>query len=153
MDITSFDMRWEIGGSGWATLTWIADDDALKVITSYTGHGLRSLLRAAADLRLGSSASLAWLSDEPHAHVFVFTGAAEYVYVQILVLPDEYAEDPWVGAKRCWDGRVPVEALTTAAARMAQTVLDRYGEAGYKQAWRNMPFPSTELAILQGEHA
>ncbi len=144
-------MRWEIVGSGWAKLTWIADDDLLEVITSYTGHGLQSLLRAAADLQLGSSASFAWLSDEPHAHVFVFSGAAEYVYAQILVVPDEYAEDPWIGAKRRWAGRVPVQAFIKAAARMAQTVLDQYGEAGYEKAWRNMPFPSRELAMLQDE--
>jgi hypothetical protein len=94
VDITSFDMRWEIVGSGWAKLTWIADDDVLEVLTSYIGHGLQDLLRAAADLRLGSSAPLAWLSDEPHAHIFIFAGAAEHVYVQILVVPNENAEDP-----------------------------------------------------------
>ncbi|GIF09950.1 hypothetical protein [Actinoplanes siamensis] len=151
MDVTSFDMRWEIVGSGWAKLTWIADDDELQVITSYTGHGLQGLLRAAVDLHLGSGSSLAWLSDEPHAHVFLFTGAAEHVYVQILRLPDEYAEDPWIGAKRRWAARIPVRAFITAAVNMAQAVLDQYGETGYKQAWRNMSFPSHELAVLRSE--
>lgn len=146
-------MRWEIVGPGWAKLTWVADNQVLEMTTSYTGHGLQSLLQAAADLRHGSSASLAWLSDEPHAHVFVFTGAAERVYAQILVVPDEYAEDPWAGAQRRWAGRVPVVALITAAARMAQTVLDQYGEAGYQRAWRDMPFPSRELAALQRERS
>lgn len=146
-------MRWDIVGSGWARLTWAADDEVLEIGTSYTGHGLRSILQAAADLHHGSSASLAWLSNEPYAHVFVFTGAAEYVYVQILHVPDEYAEDPWVGAKRRWTGRVAVASLAAAATRMAQAVLNEHGEAGYRKAWRDMPFPTRQLAMLQSERS
>ncbi|GAA0918703.1 hypothetical protein GCM10009557_90050 [Virgisporangium ochraceum] len=70
-------------------MTWVADDEALEIDTSYTGHGLQSLLRAVGDLKGGSSAFVAWLSDEPCAHVFVFTGATDYVYVQVLHLPNE----------------------------------------------------------------
>jgi hypothetical protein len=94
--------------------------------------------------------SLAWLSDEPHAHIFVFTGAAEYVYAQILLVPNENAEDPWTGAERRWAGRIPVDALVAGAARMGQAMLDQYGETGYQKAWRNMPFPAANSRRTSG---
>lgn len=144
-------MRWEITNIGSATLTWIADHETLEIRTTYVGHGLQSVLQAAADLSHGSSASIAWLSNEPHAHVIVFTGAAEYVSAQILHIPNENATDPWVGTKRLWAGRVPVGAFTAAATRMAQTVLNEHGETGYQREWGDIPFPTRELALLQTE--
>jgi hypothetical protein len=146
-------MHWKIRGIGSATLTWIADDEALEIPTTYVGDGLQSLLQAAADLHYGSSASVAWLSNEPHAHVLVFTGAAEYVYVQIVRIVDESAVDPWAGAKRHWAGRVSVGAFTAAATRMAHAVLQEHGEAGYQREWGDIPFPARELALLERERA
>jgi hypothetical protein len=151
VDITSFDMRWNITNIGSARLTWIADHETLEIRTTYVGHGFQSLLQAAADLFHGSSASIAWLSNEPHAHVIVFTSADEYVYVQILHIPNENAADPWAGTKRLWAGRVPVSAFTAAATRMAQAVLNEYGETGYQREWRDIPFPTRELALLRTE--
>lgn len=108
-------------------------------------------MRAAVDLRRGSSGTIAWLSGEPSAHVFLFKGAAEYVWVDIIYIPNEAAEDPWEGAERRWAGSLRVEEITQAAMRMAQAVWDEHGEAGYLQLWDGTPFPREELLILRGE--
>lgn len=149
MDIGAFAMRWDLVGPGSANLTWAVDDDLLTLRTTYVGNGLQSLLQAALDLRIGSSATLASLPTEPGAHVFVFGGAAEEVYVQILFLRDEYAHDPWLGARRRWVGRIRVDAFVTATTHMAEAVLAEHGEAGYRRAWGDIPFPSRELTLLQ----
>jgi hypothetical protein len=149
MDIGAFAMRWDVVGPGSANLTWAVDDELLELRTTYVGNGLRSLLQAALDLRNGSSASIASLPTEPGAHVFLFGGAGERVYVQILFLKDEYAEDPWLGARRRWAGRIRVDAFVTATTDMGQAVLDQHGDAGYRRAWRDIPFPSRELNRLQ----
>ncbi|WP_433794721.1 hypothetical protein [Actinoplanes sp. CA-252034] len=149
MDMGGFGMDWKIVGTGSANLTWAVGEELLELRTTYVGDGLQSLLQAALDLRIGSSATLAWLPTEPGAHVFVFGGAAEEVNVQILFLRDEYAKDPWQGARRRWVGRIRVDAFTAATAKMAQTVLEQHGEVGYRRAWGDIPFPSQQLTLLQ----
>ena len=148
---TSFDLRWELRGSGWATLTVRAGAEELRVITSYVGHGLQSFLRAAADLRIGSHGSWAWLPDEPQAHILLFAVVGADVAVRVLWVPDETAEDPWAGARTEWFGRVRLDAFLDAADRMGRAVLDEHGADGYRRRWRDMPFPHAELDLLCGE--
>jgi hypothetical protein len=123
----------------------------MKVRTSDIDHGLQSLMRAAADLHRGSNATIAWVSDEPSAHVFLFRNATDYVSVDIVLLASETAEDPWKAAERRWSGRIRVEVLTEAVLRMAQAVWDEHGAAGYQRLWDGMAFPEKELLILRGE--
>ncbi|GAA1401164.1 hypothetical protein GCM10009662_23940 [Catellatospora coxensis] len=52
------------------------------------GDGLSSVLRAALDLKLGSSATIAYLPGEPGGHLIFFVGADNgTVYVQVVFFP------------------------------------------------------------------
>lgn len=152
MKVSDLTLRWTIRDYGSARLMWVADQEVIEIAMTYIDDGLRSLLRAALDLRLGSTATVAGLSGEPAGHVIVFAGAAEDVYIQIVHLPRyEAGGDPWQDAKRRWAARVPVRSYITAATSMAEAVLAEHGVDSYQRLWGDITFPSAELASLQAE--
>jgi hypothetical protein len=145
-------LEWMITGYGSATLTWSVDGAAILIRTTYMGDGLRSILSAANDLKLGSRASLAYLLREPSGHLFLFAGARTAdVYVQIAFFPylDHSEERRWSGGELVWSGLVNVGSLLGAVRDMAESLLERHGFDGYGREW-GMPFPLDELTRLQG---
>jgi hypothetical protein len=142
-------MNWTITSSAWARFTWTADDFELAISTSYLDKSVEQLLRAALDLQLGSSATTAGVYGMPAGYMFLFGGAMEDVYVQILRMPDLQQEDPWVGVTRVWAERISVAAFMRATAGMAQAVLDEHAGDGYGGLWEGRPFPTEELASLK----
>ncbi|BEL05730.1 hypothetical protein Q0Z83_039210 [Actinoplanes sichuanensis] len=152
MSIEQLDLHWALGDTGWAWLTWTADDDVVEIRTSYLDHGLLSLMRAAVDLKRGSSATIAQLSGEPSAHFFLFRTAVEQVSVDVVYVPDLYAADRWTGAELRWTGETHVDVVTQAVLSMAQAVWDEHGAAGYQRLWDGKAFPEEELRVLSGEH-
>jgi hypothetical protein len=85
-----------------------ADDDVVEIRTSDLDHGLLSLVRAAVDLKRGSSATIAQLAGEPSAHFFLFRTAVEQVSVDVVYVPDLYAESRRTGTELRWRGCTPV---------------------------------------------
>jgi hypothetical protein len=142
-------MSWTITSPAWARFTWTADDFEWGISTSYLDKSLDGLLRAALDLRLGSSATTAGIYGMPGGYMFLFGGAAEDVYLQILSMPDLQQRDPWIGVTRVWGERIPVAAFIQATLRMAQGVLDKHSGAGYGGLWKDRPFPLEQLALLE----
>lgn len=143
-------LEWTIIGHGSARLTWSVGASTVSLETTYVGDGLRSILNAANDLRLGSYSTLAHLLDEPSGYLILFAGAESDVLVQIVVFPyfDHSEQRRWSGGELVWSGRIDVGSLVRAARRMAESVLDRYGVDGKLREW-GMPFPINELATLR----
>jgi hypothetical protein len=142
-------MSWTITSSAWARFTWTADDFELRISTSYLDKALDKLLRVALDLQLGSSSAIAGVYGMPDGYMFLFGGAADDVYLQILYLPDLQQDDPWRGATRAWGERISVAAFVQATCRMAQEVFDKDPGTGYGGLWEGRPFPLEELALLK----
>lgn len=142
-------MSWTITSSAWARFTWRADDFELGISTSYLDKSLDQLLHAALDLQLGSSTAIAGIYGMPDGHMFLFGGAAEDVFLQILYMPDVQQDDPWVGVTRVWGERLPVAAFVQATVRMAQEVLEQHPGVGYGGLWEGRPFPLEELSLLK----
>jgi hypothetical protein len=150
-DQDGFAMRWSLTGPGSARLTWTVNDDACVLGSSYVGDGLSSVLQAALDLKLGSSATIAYLSGEPGSHLIFFAGADNgTVYVQVVLFPVlESGENKWAGAMPRWAGRLSIAGYITATRVMAEAVLDEYGDDGYVKASGGLRFPSDILSALQ----
>ncbi|MET8282980.1 hypothetical protein [Micromonospora sp. NPDC005174] len=144
-------LRWDVKNVGSADLHWVVGSDDLTVHTTYLGDGLGSLLQAALDLQLGSSATVALLVAEPAGTWFIFSGATEEVYVQIVEFDDVGSDDHrWSGGVSRWHGRVEVAGLISAVQRMAEEALDRAGSLDrYQRNWGGIPFPSEKLAALR----
>ncbi|MET7952012.1 hypothetical protein [Micromonospora sp. NPDC005324] len=158
MDVTTslenglvLSLDWEVKNVGLADLHWVVGSDGLTVHTTYLGDGLGSLMQAAVDLQLGSSATVALLQAEPAATWFIFSGATDEVYVQIVQFDDVQSEDRrWSGGISRWRGRVEVAGLISAVRRMAEEALARAGSLDrYQRNWGGIPFPSEKLAALQ----
>lgn len=143
-------LRWNVKGVGSADLHWVVGSEELTVHTTYLGDGLGSLLQAALDLQLGSSATVALLQGEPAGTWFIFSGAADEVYVQIVQFDDIQSEERrWSGGFCRWHGRVEVAGLIVAVRRMAEEALARAGSAErYQRDWGGIPFPMEKLAAL-----
>jgi hypothetical protein len=142
-------MKWTITSSAWARFTWTADDFELGISTSYLDNSLDKLLRAALDLQRGSSSAIAGIYGMPDGYTFLFGGAAEDVYVQVLYMPDLQQNDPWIGVTRTWGERIPVAVFIQATCRMAQGVLDQHPGTGYGGLWEGRSFPIEELTLLK----
>jgi hypothetical protein len=144
-------LEWTITGHGSAQLTWVVGGDVIRIETTYMGDGLRSMLDAANDLKLGSRATIAHLLSEPSGHLMLFAGARMAdVYVQIAFFPylDDSEERRWSGGQLVWAGHVNIDSLVRAVQRMAESVLARHELDGYLRNW-GMPFPLDELTRLQ----
>jgi len=82
---------------------------------------------------------------------FIFSGATDQVYVQIVQFDDVQSEDRrWSGGVRRWHGRVEVAGLLLAVQRMAEEALARAGSLErYERDWGGIPFPSEKLDTLR----
>lgn len=121
--------------------------------TTYLGDGLGSIVKAANDLRLGSSSAIAFIPAEPGGTCLFFAGAGEDAYLQVVQFADMQSESArWSGGILRWHGRVGVSQFIRGVMLMAEGVLMQCGGAdAYSRAWGGIPFPARELDILRRE--
>ncbi|HEY3870058.1 MAG TPA: hypothetical protein VGM10_16965 [Actinocrinis sp.] len=114
------------------------------------GDALAELFRAALDLKLGSSASLAHLAGEPGGWRVFFSGAADLVLVQIVRFPDLSSPQRWwTGGQLAWSARVRTEEVIAAILDMGERARAAYPAQEYEQRW-GLPFPDAGLELLRG---
>lgn len=149
--VEELSLRWDIPRTGSARLYLsVRGSDEIFIRTSYIGDGLASILRAAIDIQLGSSSSFAVLLGEPGGYRIFLSNAADEVYVQIVGFQDLQSKvDSWKGGELKWEAHVLVDELIQAIIRMAESVLEEYGEAGYLRLWGGIPFPAERLSVLR----
>jgi hypothetical protein len=125
--------------------------EVIDVHTTYVGNGLRSVVQAAIDLRLGSSSAIAFLPAEPGGTSLFFAGADEDVYLQVVQFADMQSESRrWSGGRLRWHGRVGVQELARSVVLMADDVLVQAGGSdAYSKAWGGISFPIRELETLR----
>ncbi|MFB6722386.1 hypothetical protein ACFCV3_19575 [Kribbella sp. NPDC056345] len=140
-----------MGGVGSADLRLEVAGEVVVVHTTYLGDGLGSLLRAADALRMGASATWAFLPAEPGGTCLFFGGADDEVGLQIVEFADMVSEsEQWSGGRLRWRGRVGVRAFVRGAVVMADEVLVQCGGVdGYLKAWGGIPFPLEQLEALR----
>jgi hypothetical protein len=147
----SLNLEWTLHGSGSAKFSWTLATETVQIYTSYLGDALGGLLRAALDLDLGSSATIAVLLGEPGGYRIFFSGATREVYVQIVKFDDLHTiENRWKGGELRWERRISTIQFIDAVQRMAENVLQKYGRDGYRSTW-GAPFPIEQLTMLK-EH-
>lgn len=143
------ELTWTLTGTGWADLTWRHGSDTLELGTSYLGDALPDLLDAALDLQLGSSATFTHLLGEPGGHRVFFSGAAEMVFVQIVMFPDlSAARNWWAGGKPLWSARVRTAEVIAAILAMGEQARAAYPPQDYQQRW-GRAFPEAKLGLLR----
>jgi hypothetical protein len=138
-------MRWTLSGPGSAVWTWEVAGERIVVHASYLTDGLASLLRSAGDLSGGSRSTFTLFAQEPGGNRVFFSGAAEEVFVQVVAFPDVYSTAArWAGGRQTWAGRVSTAGFLTDVRAMAEDLLARHGDQGYRETWGH-PFPHDEL--------
>ena len=142
-------MYWGLMGPGTATWHWSAAGKDLEIQTTYLGDALKSLLRSARDLQVGSRSSFVVLEDEPSGTRVFFSDAREDVYVQVVCFSDvQSTANRWAGGKPIWAGRVSTAGFIDEVRSMAEQLLVEFGEARYLKEWGH-PFPMRELEALR----
>lgn len=146
-------LHWTITLPGSAMLRVNFSHETVEVHTTYIGDGLGSIVRAAVDLKLGSSTAIAFLPAEPGGTCLFFTDAGEDVYLQIVRFVDMQSESGrWSGGSLLWHGRVGVGTFVDCVAQMADSLLVRSGGSGaFAELWGGIPFPVNELKALRDE--
>ena len=147
----TFELRWKMGNVGSADLVVGFSQEFVEVHTTYVGYGLGSLVRAAADLRLGSSSAIAYLPGEPGGTCLFFGGAGEVVYLQVVHFSRMDPESSrWSGGSLRWQGQVGVREFIRCVVSMADEVLVSCGgQDGYMRAWGGISFPAREVEALR----
>jgi hypothetical protein len=144
------ELTWTVTSHGWARCTWRHGSDTVELRTSYVGDALAGLFRAALDLKLGSSATLAHLPGEPGGWRIFFSGATELVLVQIVRFPDlSSPERWWAGGQLVWSARVRTDEMIAAILDMGERARAAYPPQDYEQRW-GKPFPEADLDLLRG---
>lgn len=125
--------------------------EVVEIDTTYVGDGLGSVVRAANDLRLGSSSANAYLPSEPGGTWLFFGGANEEVYLQVVTFADTTsASRRWRNGSLRWHGMVGVEDFIRNVVLMADDVLAQCGGSdAYLRKWGDIPFPSRGLGTLR----
>ncbi|MFE3544103.1 hypothetical protein ACFXK0_14165 [Nocardia sp. NPDC059177] len=145
-------MDWELTGRGWSTCSIRVDDQVIKISASYLSDALKSLIKSACDLTVGSSSAFAHLSQEPGCTRIFLSGAglggADRVYLQIVRFGGSSGDDmTWSEGRVVFAGVVSLSAFVGSVRRTARAVLDTWGESGYLEQW-GMPFPMERLNAL-----
>ncbi|MEU8599461.1 hypothetical protein [Streptomyces parvulus] len=148
-----FSLDWIMGQPGSAEFVVKFPQEVIEVHTTYVGDGLGSIMKAANDLRLGSSSAIAFLPAEPGGTCLFFAGASEEAYLQIVQFADMQSESGrWSGGILRWHGRVGVSQFIRGVMLMAEGVLVQCGGTdAYSKTWGGIPFPASELDILRRE--
>ncbi|CAL9330234.1 hypothetical protein SUDANB6_00057 [Streptomyces sp. enrichment culture] len=142
-------MHWKLGGHGSPDWHWEVAGEHLRVHTTYLGDALRSLLRSARDLQLGSGSSIAHFPGEPGGTRVFFSGAEEEVYVQLVDFPGlQSTANRWAGGTPVWAGRVSTAGFVEDVRSMAERLLAEVGEERCLKQWGG-PFPLRELEALR----
>jgi hypothetical protein len=144
-------LNWRLLGPGSAGCYLELGGQDVELRTSYLGDALRGLMRAALDLKVGSSSALAYFLGEPAGYRMVFSGGEQgEVYMQVVYFSDLQSEGrEWMDGKVLWAGLISIEGFIAAVRRMGGEVVVEYGEEGYLKIW-GMPFPGDMLRLLEG---
>lgn len=144
-----FSLHWNMGHPGSADLALRFRREVIEIHTTYVGDGLRSVVQAAIDLRLGSSSAIAFLPAEPGGTCLFFGGADEDVYLQVVRFADMQSESGrWGGGSLRWHGRIGVREFIRGVMLMADEVLVQCGGSdAYSRG--DISFPSRELEALR----
>jgi hypothetical protein len=144
-------LSWRLLGPGSADCYLDLGGEDIKLHTTYVGDALRSLMRAAMDLKIGSSATLAYFFGEPGGYRMVFSGARQgEVYMQVILFPDLGSRGrEWLDGHVVWAGLISIDGFVLAVQRMSEKVLEDYGEEEYLRIW-GLPFPSDMIRLLKG---
>ncbi|WP_242889827.1 hypothetical protein [Actinomadura litoris] len=150
--MVEFSLDWIMGQAGSAEFVASFPQEVIEVHTTYVGDGLGSIVKAANDLRLGSSSAIAFLPAEPGGTCLFFSGAGKEAYLQIVQFADMQSESGrWGGGVLRWHGKVEVTQFIRGVTLMAEAVLVQCGgAAAYSKAWGGIPFPAREMSILTG---
>jgi hypothetical protein len=142
-------LRWVISGPGSANLLWTLEASTVRIHTTYVGDALGSVMRAAIDLRIGSSSTYATFEGEPGGTRVFFNRSDDQGYVQIVDFPRMSSKHSWEGGVLRWSGCVPVAEFVEGVRAMAEAILSEHGESGYARLWGGIPFPMRQLTVLQ----
>lgn len=135
---------------GWSRASLTIGTATVSLTASYLSDALGDLVAAASVLhRATSTVRVAW-AEEPGDFRWVLDRAGDDLSVQVLGFDETWAGDPDDRGTVLLSARCTVAEFRNAVARGARAVLERWGEAGYRQAWHAHDFPTAALAALEG---
>lgn len=136
-------------GSGWAQARVAAGATSATFRASYLTDALADLLAAVTSMVGGAATATCRWTTEPRENRWVFRREADAVLVQVLRLADVEHREPDERGAVAFQTRLPLRELAEAVADGATQTLSALGEAGYREAWVEHPFPTARLQRLR----
>ncbi len=142
--------HYELRGHGRADATLAIEDQVAAVSASYLGDALGDLLTPLVALVRGATAARASWDEEPGEFRWLFANESGRARVRVLAFPEcrDFVDAPDADGEVLVDAVCDLDALVGAIAEGAQSVLDLYGETGYRQKWGKHAFPISSLRAI-----
>lgn len=140
-------MTYKLQGKGWAVYTLSVGDCTFVTTASWLDDALKDLTNALVDLFLITS-SCANLIEEPHTHRYVFERDETNLNIRVLFVDNIRCND-WSNSTgvSIWSAECSFADFVTIFIEMTNTVLQEYGEDGYKKIWHG-DFPTESVDRL-----
>ena len=150
-----FQLHYELTGTGWARCVVVANDKTVVTTASYLSDALGSLAACALGMRRGFLTGRVGFDEEPGEYRWgidrhqIATQSGEtdggWFRIRIWWFEELWSQLPDESGKLLLDEIVPSNEFHWAMLDMLETVLKKYGEAGYFERWVEHPFPSGTL--------
>ena len=146
-----FHFQYELHEDGWATAGIRHGDVAVDMVASYLHDSLHQLAQAAYSLSCGPGTTHVIFMDELGEHQLTLTREQG---------PDCFYSVNWFDdwnsrgiralteSNRICDGTVPVRRFVQQVHTALWSLLEEFGESGYKERWCAHEFPLTEMHRL-----
>ncbi|HTO01055.1 MAG TPA: hypothetical protein VL068_10305 [Microthrixaceae bacterium] len=149
MTAASFQMKYQLSGSGWAT-AHLADDVAEVTITaSYLSDALRDLVDAVTLIGEGVTEVTCTWQEEPGEYYWVLNREADGVRLRILFFGSGGQGRTDDAGRVVFETLQPLEGLLRAVLGAVDGVLAHMTEAEYLDQWVQHSFPTESVERLR----
>jgi hypothetical protein len=143
-------LQYELDGLGWATCTVEADGQQVKTSASYLSDALGDLTNAVASMLRGEPEATAFFAEEPGEYQWQFKRQGpDRFQVRILASPWLAGQGRGVELRPIFDVECPIRTFARVLVSELQRLLEKHGEAGYRELWVLYDFPLAKLQELQ----
>src|SRR5664279_1329088 len=143
------EFHYRLTGTGWSEARLADDRGSATITASYLSDALGELLEAVGLLLEGAPAARCSWDEEPGEYRWIFDRDEETVRLRVLGFRGLWGNEPDERGSTVFETVQTLRALASAIAAGAQTVLDEYGEEGYKAKWIEHSFPTGHLATIR----
>jgi hypothetical protein len=142
-------LEYRLLGSGSSEAEITDGVNSAVLSATFLSHALEDLTRAVNTLLRGEPAARCDWAEEPGQYRWLFVRSGEGLNIRILWFDRTFSNEPDEKGRPVFETECRLLQLAAQLRDQLGSVLDRYGEEGYRREWVNNDFPMREYRYLE----